>query len=138
MGINSPGKIQRWSEWEFESVPNNMELSGVEASRNAYKAASNIVRSWSDGMEPLAQPQFDFNAASLSNTINRGLDISVMGSNLSNMRRVPTSANASVTNREVTNNDNTRQITIENITLQCNELTQAQSRRVLYNALQGL
>ena len=138
MGINSPGKIQRWSEWEFQSVPDNMELSGVEASRNAYKAASDIVRSWNTGMTPLGTPKIDFTASSVMDEVGGSLDVQLLSSNIARMTPIPTQKQASVDNSKTTNNDNTRHITVENITLECNDLTQAQSRRILYNALQGL
>jgi phage-related protein len=139
MSINSPGKIQRWTQWEFESIPRNIFTSGVEASRNAYSAATNIVRSWTDAMPEILQPQVEFANTPNIHDLRRNIPVDTLTSNIQQMHAVPSSANVlpSTTNN-VRNEDNTRHITVENITLECNDLTQAQSRRILYNALQGL
>ena len=121
LGIASPGYAQRMTEAEFNSIPGHIETSGIRASSEAYKQATGIVSSWRRGMPSLLNP-----------------DMNVTGiGNMRDMQNTPT-RRPTVQNSTIRNEDNTRHITIENVTLDCNNLTQAQSRRILYNALQGL
>jgi hypothetical protein len=117
----SPGKVQRETLAEFASLSGHIETEGLAASHEAYKQATGIVSSWRRGMPSLLNPNMEVTS-------------------MDNMRNMQysTPRRPTVQNSTIRNEDNTRHITIENVTLDCNNLTQAQSRRILYNALQGL
>ena len=139
LGIASPGYAQRMTEAEFNTIPGHIETSGIAASATAYRQAGNIVSSWSRGMPGVLRPAVEFDTTAALSDMKRNLNIELLGSNFQNLQRVPTSSTASLAApRTVNHEDNTRNITIENVTLDCSNLTQAQSRRILYNALQGL
>ena len=131
LGIASPGYAQRMTEAEFNSIPMHIEQSGVQATAQAYKQASNIVNSWSRGMNP-TQPGL----------LNSTLDVGVVGRGLTSLQRpVPGQAlrgNTNNTTRNINNDNHSKTIIVKEIKLDCNNLTQAQSRRILYNALEGL
>ena len=131
LGIASPGYAQRMTEAEFNSIPMHIENSGVQATAQAYKQASNIVNSWSRGMNP-TQPGL----------LNSTLDVGIVGRGLQQLQRPVTSqalrGNTNNTTRNVNNDNHSKTVIVKEIKLDCNNLTQAQSRRILYNALEGL
>jgi hypothetical protein len=138
LSARSPGKIQRFTKWEFESLEGHISRAGHNAQRSSYTAASNIVKAWTDGMPGVLKPNVEFGRVPSVADLQRTMQIQPLISNLQQMHAVPTTTQATTKNSNVTNKDNSRHIHIENITLECGELTQAQSKKVLYNALQGL
>lgn len=150
--INSPGIIQRTTEAEFASLAPHIANGGVEAARASGKAGAGIVRAWSNSMTGLGIPEVDTSALTelnipkldiLSNVddmrevLSNSLDTELASTriNTGNPLAVGTTTN---NYRTVNSDDHTTVYHIDNITLECGELTQAQSRQVLYNALDGL
>ena len=135
----SPGKIYWETYDEFWSLPTIIMGSGVVAAREAGTAAQSIVRTWRNNMETLAAPTMEsMDGLEQFNSFNdlTRRNINTMANNMDIYKNgvfdrfVPTN--------KVTNNDHTVVYNVEKITLECAELTQAQSRQVLYNALDGL
>lgn len=147
MGINSPGKIQQWTEWEFGMLSDHMAVQGVEAARTANKVGTEIVRQWEKAVKPIVNPLSDITSVNdyitgadspfemLKNPVTT--DMNLIRSNIIEGIPInrPTTSRNSVTNN---NNDHTINYQIDKIELDCNNLSQEQSRRVLYNALDGL
>lgn len=150
--INSPGIIQRTTEAEFASLAPHIANGGVEAARASGKAGAGIVRAWSNSMTGLGIPEVDTSALTelniprldiLSNVedireaLTTSMDSEIARTRIANNPFV--NGNATTNNyRTVNTDDHTTVYHIDNITLECGELTQAQSRQVLYNALDGL
>ena len=135
---HSPGRIQRETFEEFASLSGHIESGGVNATRSSYKAASNIVSAWTDAMPGVLKPNIEFGKVPSAADLQRTMSIEPLITNLQEMQRVPTSRPATTNNHRVNKEDNSKHINIEHITLECGDLTQAQSKKVLYNALQGL
>ena len=67
------------------------------------------------------------------------VDVGIVGQGLTHMNRTPISTNRSIQNNNHVNRDShSKTVIVKEIKLDCNNLTQAQSRRILYNALEGL
>ena len=134
LGIASPGYIQRMAAYEFESIPTIINDSGVEAVRNATQMAQNVTNAWSDnfGLDS-AISQFN----SMNPSLVGGLDMSVIGSNMSSTSMRGTGYRTH-SNSTINNDQSVVNYNIEKISLDCNNLTKQESRQILYNALDGL
>ena len=141
LGIASPGYIQRMVTWEFNSLPGIIEDNGVVAARNAGDAARGIVTAWTSNMESLTLPMEDnFDMWSMGNVMSQaGLNMNAVTAPMTPVTppgaRPSGGLDMSTSN---TTNDNATNIHVDKIELDCNNLTQQQSRQILYDALDGL
>ena len=135
LGIASPGFIQRMMAYEFESIPGIIMDNGARAISSAATVAEGIVGAWDDNMNPLGVStspisQFDMlGPNALMNTMATNYS---MGIASSMARKMP--GNSNVEN----STEHTTIINVDKIELDCNNLTQQQSRKILYDALDGL
>lgn len=135
LGIASPGFIQRMMAYEFESIPGIIMDNGARAISSAATVAEGIVGAWDDNMNPLGVStspisQFDMlGPNALMNTMATNYS---MGIASSMARKMP--GNSNVDN----STEHTTIINVDKIELDCNNLTQQQSRKILYDALDGL
>ena len=150
--IASPGIIQRKTTIEFNSLAPIIADSGVEAARATAKAGAGIVNAWENNMTGLGIPEIDMeelekvtaprldiftNVNDIRELMTKSMNREMIGTRIN---RGNPFRNTNTTNnyRTVNTDDHTIVYQIDNITLECGELTQAQSRQVLYNALEGL
>ena len=126
---HSPGKIQRETVAEFNSLPGIIAGSGVRAIGETTSMARGIVSAWNGNMTGLG---FGVEG-SLDSSIPQFNAFSPM--NMSQIRRGSTGM---VYNTSNTNDNHATHIHVENISLDCNNLTKQESRQILYDALDGL
>jgi len=143
LGIASPGYAQRMTEAEFNTIPVHIENSGILATAQAYRQASNIVSAWEEGLPGLNKPFLTMTPSypnGLAGVLGGdAVDVGIVGQGLTHMNRTPISTNRSIQNNNHVNRDShSKTVIVKEIKLDCNNLTQAQSRRILYNALEGL
>jgi Flp pilus assembly pilin Flp len=147
LGVASPGIAQRTAAWEFGSIPGIIADSGVRAIKATKDMATGISSMWLRN-----KPSLDLMTEGMSmeefNSIPRlpfpdmTQGMNILGQNIAN-QNTSTGITGQGVQRVTNNNNSTRDdhtinYHIERITLECSELTQEQSRRVLYNALDGL
>lgn len=142
----SPGKIQRETVAEFNSLPVIIMNSGVLAAKETKNMAENIVGAWEDNIQPfttpgLTLPNSDFNRMLQQQSLDlmSSMKLNVIGANYTGMSNV--GRRGSMSQEFVTDNstdDHATHIHIENIQLDCNNLTKQESRKILYDALDGL
>lgn len=150
LGIASPGFIQRMMAFEFNSIPGIISDSSVLAIREAGKMATGIVDTWQDNMTSLGMPGLSMSGADYSNLV-RGqsvdlfgqqpmahLDTALLTSSMNVPRQPMGSGQGMIQNTTNNSDDHTTHIHVENISLDCNHLTKQESRRILYDALDGL
>lgn len=126
---HSPGKIQRETVAEFNSLPGIIAGSGVRAIGETTSMARGIVSAWNGNMTGLG---FGVEG-SLDSAVPQFNAFSPM--NMSQIRRGSTGM---VYNTSNTNDNHATHIHVENISLDCNNLTKQESRQILYDALDGL
>ena len=140
--INSPGIIQRSTAAEFASLPVIIADEGVNAARATATAASSIVTAWSDNMEAMTLPlENNFDLWSMNTVMGAaGLNMGAVTSSMGAIRTAPPGGGGRTLDMSTThnNNDNATNIYVDKIELDCNNLTQQQSRQILYDALDGL
>lgn len=138
LGIASPGYIQRMMTWEFNSLPGIVESGTSIATKQAAQGASNIVKAWRDNMETLSInmenarnitiPQIIPDAFNpQNNTITTRIDTNT-----------PLFGGMRPQNTQNIQHHAGNTLIIEEINLDCNNLTQAQSKRVVWQAIQGV
>ena len=141
LGIASPGYIQRMVTWEFNSLPGIIEDNGLVAARNAGDAARGIVTAWTSNMESLTLPMEDnFDMWSIGNVMSQaGLNMNAVTAPMTPVTPQGVRSGGAVDmSTSNTTNDNATNIHVDKIELDCNNLTQQQSRQILYDALDGL
>ena len=141
LGIASPGYIQRMVTWEFNSLPGIIEDNGLVAARNAGDAARGIVTAWTNNMESLTLPMEDnFDMWSIGNVMSQaGLNMNAVTAPMTPVTPQGVRSGGAVDmSTSNTTNDNATNIHVDKIELDCNNLTQQQSRQILYDALDGL
>jgi phage-related protein len=126
---HSPGKIQRETVAEFNSLPGIIAGSGVRAIGETTSMARGIVSAWNGNMTGLG---FGVEG-SLDSSIPQFNAFSPM-----NMNPVRRGTTGMVYNNTNTNDNHATHIHVENISLDCNNLTKQESRQILYDALDGL
>ena len=148
LGVASPGIAQRTTEWEFGSIPGIITDKGILAAKATEKMAKGISNTWTQN-----KPDLSLNSALQMSyedynkipqiPLQQRLNTDLLSINLN--RQLPNNnpyasgyTNTNTTNHNVTKDDHTINYHIDKITLECADLTQEQSRRVLYNALDGL
>ena len=151
---HSPGKIQRETEAEFTSLPNIIMDSGVQAAVEAENSAVNIVKSFEEGLgDGLNIPSMNY----LGDAINPealSLPVDFIPNGLYSDELITSNVNLDVLNRNVgdesrsaknivstvrTNNAHSEKtLIIEEINLDCNNLTTAQCKKVVWQAIQGV
>ena len=144
LGIASPGYVQRMTEAEFKSLPSHIRDSGIEAVYQTRTMAKNIVNAWERNMDTMTIPieQFDaFNPSLMTDSL-MGDNVALLRTDLST--RIGGSAGIggatvrNTSNNSVTNDNSSIVYEIQNINLEMGNLTKEQSRKVLYEALDGL
>ena len=141
LGIASPGYIQRMVTWEFNSLPGIIEDNGLVAARNAGDAARGIVTAWTNNMESLTLPMEDnFDMWSIGNVMSSArLNMNAVTAPMTPVTPPGARPSGGLDMSTVNNNnDNATNIHVDKIELDCNNLTQQQSRQILYDALDGL
>ena len=126
---HSPGKIQRETVAEFNSLPGIIAGSGVRAIGETTSMARGIVSAWNGNMTGLG---FGVEG-SLDSAVPQFNAFSPM--NMSQIRRGSTGM---VYNNTNSSDNHATHIHVENISLDCNNLTKQESRQILYDALDGL
>jgi vacuolar-type H+-ATPase subunit H len=129
LGIASPGYVQRMTAAEFATLPVHIADSGVRAIGETTSMARVIVSAWTGNMTGLG---FGVEG-SLDSSIPQFNAFSPM-----NMNPVRRGATGMVYNNTNTNDNHATHIHVENISLDCNNLTKQESRQILYDALDGL
>jgi len=162
LGIASPGFIQRMFMYEFTSIPGIINDNSRPAIKAAGQMASDIVTSWTDGLgDGLVMPMDNLLRQSVEGLVNPDLfnplnnilngnigmerpeDNTVTG-NMALFGRdmrtntIPQTVTTANQNNTTNNDDHSIVYHIDKISLECGDLTQAQSRRILYDALDGL
>ena len=152
MGIASPGTIQRKTAAEFSTLPGIITDSGVRSMKAVSNMATGIVNTWENGMgDGLSVPEISTSSLQSLQKLTKGtltadysitrqavpINIPNASVNMMNNRR-PRIDNNTTSSNVVNNDDHTIVYNIERINLECGELTQAQSRKVLFDALDGL
>lgn len=143
LGINSPGFVQRMTEAEFKSLPAHIRDSGIEAVYQTQNMARNIVNAWERNMDTMTIPieQFDaFNPALAVDSMLSSENVALLRTDLSTSRAggIGGASVRSTSNNNVTHDNSSVVYEIQNINLEMGNLTKEQSRRVLYEALDGL
>ena len=161
LGIASPGFIQRMFMYEFTSIPGIINDNSRPAIKAAGQMASDIVTSWTDGLgDGLVMPMDNLLRQSVDGLVNPDLFNplnNILNGNIgmerpedtvtSNMalfgrdmrtNTTPQTVTTSNQNNTTNNDDHSIVYHIDKISLECGDLTQAQSRRILYDALDGL
>ena len=160
MGIHSPGVIQRSTKAEFESLPSIINNQGLEAGKQAYNSATNIIRNWNEAMgDGLTIPQSsieDLQLSEVASAINpfveREIKTNITADKINtaiNPELFKTDLNPNLlsvlhpseNNRERINNNNTsntqKTLIIKEVNLDCHDLTKAESKKMLWNAIEG-
>ena len=147
LGVASPGIAQRTAAWEFGSIPGIIQDSGVRAIKATKDMATGISDMWlrnKPNLETIGvgMSMDEFNGLPTLPLANMNASTGLLGQNLSQQANTGAFSQTNVprvtNNNSTQNDDHTVNYHIERITLECSELTQEQSRRVLYNALDGL
>lgn len=138
---HSPGKIMRETDAEFSSLASIISSSGVQAATEASVSATNIVKAFDDGIGAglsIPAPAFEEQSMDfLSDAINpTSLDVGVVGRSFDN--NGTRSAQSMVSNIRNTTSHAEKTLIVEEVNLDCNNLTTQQSKRILWNALQGV
>lgn len=139
LGIASPGHVQRLTSWEFGSLPGIISDEGTNAIKDTTTMARGIAQAWQDNfVSPITQ----FNAFNPMEAAmqNMHYTASVVGSNMTNPEhpgmRPPGNH---ISNSNITHDgSNTNIYNIDKIELDCHNLSTAESRTILYKALDGL
>lgn len=129
LGIASPGYVQRMTAAEFATLPVHIADSGVRAIGETTSMARGIVSAWNGNM------------TSLGFGVEGSLDSSIPQFNAfspMNMNPIRRGTTGMVYNTSNTNDNHATHIHVENISLDCNNLTKQESRQILYDALDGL
>jgi len=144
LGVASPGIAQRTAAWEFNSIVGIIQDSGVRAVKATKDMATGISSMWLRNKPELGTIGVGMSMEDFQNIprlpLPVGVGMDVLGQNIARPDfAVPQTGMPRVTNNtQNTTDDHTVHYHIDRITLECSELTQEQSRRVLYNALDGL
>ena len=150
LGIASPGYIQRMMTYEFSAIPEIIVDNSTLAISNASKMATGIVRAWNDNMDTLSV-DIDENRANILDRItippiinSDALSTTTYG-NMNDALRI--SSQADILNRPTRpgqtqnneNNNNTHKtLVINEVKLDCHNLTEAEWKRGLWTAIQGV
>lgn len=161
LGIASPGFIQRMFMYEFTSIPGIINDNSRPAIKAAGQMASDIVTSWTDGLgDGLVMPMDNLLRQSVDGLVNPDLfnplnnilsgnigmerpedtvtgNMALFGRDM-RTNTIPQTVTTSNHNNTTNNDDHSIVYHIDKISLECGDLTQAQSRRILYDALDGL
>lgn len=146
MGIASPGTIQRKTALEFASLPSIITDSGIESAKATVQMAKGIIGAWDKNMDTLQSPNIqdfiaDVGFGNKDGTIQArfaSADPALVTSDFTNQRGAISTSSINNQYSNISKDDHTTVYHIDKITLECGDLTQAQSRQVLYNALDGL
>ena len=143
LGIASPGYVQRMTEAEFKSLPMHIRDSGFEAVYQTREMAKNIVNAWERNMDTMTIPieQFDaFNPSFASDSLLSSENVALLRTDLTARTGGTFGAGTvrTTSNNSVTNDNSSIVYEIQNINLEMGNLTKEQSRKVLYEALDGL
>lgn len=145
LGINSPGFVQRMTEAEFKSLPVHIRDSGIEAVYQTREMAKNIVNAWERNMDTMTIPieQFDaFNPSLASDSLLSSENVALLRTDLTTTNRngmgISGGTIRTTSNNNVTHDNSSIVYEIQNINLEMGNLTKEQSRKVLYEALDGL
>lgn len=146
MGINSPGIIQNSTVSEFASLTDIINSQTLSAGKQAYLGASNIVNQWATGMgDGLKVPTPDVNPITFD-VIRNAIKSDALTMNMDEIRSKATLDllnntidTAPVTNRSNISNLNRTEKTliIEEVNLDCHDFTKAESKNMLWNAIEG-
>jgi hypothetical protein len=149
LGIASPGYVQRMMVYEFGSVAGIINDESVGAIKSAGNMATGIVSEWNKSMgDGLSIPLSELNEKMVIgdvidtdafNPARANLNTQLLSAPLGQNSGIVQS-NSSVASQNIVNEGEKRTIIVEHFhnTMEMGNLTKEQSRRVLYDALDGL
>ncbi|RAP51133.1 MAG: hypothetical protein BZ138_06005 [Methanosphaera sp. rholeuAM270] len=132
------GIIESWknSMSDVFTLPSVDEISVTSPFDMPMETATSIMESWTSNMpDTFSLPDIDEISITSPLDMSKGI-AQLLSRDLTSTTPKLTQRTSNVTNNQ--QEDHSTIIHIDSINLDCNNLTQAQSRRILYDALQGL